>query len=277
MRKGLGAVLFVLPIFVIVALTIVAKARRPHGVPPEWRPSTEVNPEYRNALSNWAASAFVPLDSQLLDIVGSIVEIKDQVELTQEQERELKSAVANLLRAFNTGDFDDYVKFRRPIGDYAYNKRVLNWLQEELRKLDPNGAVNASSDPAATVRAYWDKCFGGAAFSNYWQGIGPKESRILIESRDSQAAKLAFHALSNYNAGVVTFPPTVTFGITAEQVLREDKSVTYATVSLLIRSRPPDPPHPFDCRFFWAKKYSRWLPVEFVSSYTGPRKVDIVF
>lgn len=277
-KKRVGAFLLLAPIAILVVL-IVYRGINPTPPPPKigWKPATDTNPEYKKALTEWSSAAYVSIGENLDDTVRAITIHSDALELTQTQQDQLRQSVSSLLLAFSSGTLEDYLRFRAPIGEYKYNASTINSLREEIAKRYCKKGEQPPSEPDQVFKLYWQKCYGGNAFSNYWNGISLEHSEVLVERGRTLPANLAIYALHAANAGVADIAPVIVFEPTPEKVLKQEGELLYATVSLLIKARPPEPAHPVHCRFYWVKERSKWLPIQLVSSYVGPRDVEIVF
>jgi len=62
-----------------------------------------------------------------------------------------------------------------------------------------------------------------------------------------------------------------------KNVLSEEGKLISATVSMVIKHNPPDPPYRIFMRYFWDGKYNCWVPSEYVASFSATKKWNLIW
>lgn len=267
-KTGFIILLFVAPIIVLLFLIYRAPQRlRLQSSEKAQRLIVEQKP----TVSKWAAGDFDPIeDSPAFFQKLETIEAKNSGLLTSTQSQRLYETLRNYLMAYHLGTFEAYARFRVPVVDFELAPSVLQFLTGELKKENqpiPSGGVDLLS-------LYWQR-YVQDKWKNFWTGVSLPRSFVEIQTVTKAIPSLKDYIFERENLGVASSGPIVQFRLTPDAILKEKSNVCYATVSLLIRNT--DVTCPVYCRFYWAEKYNKWLPLEQYTAYAGPRKQTLLF
>jgi len=230
-----------------------------------------VNAHFAPILNKWKSVAFVPIeDNQTFwDEINSIT-VLNEAELDQRQKQQLQETLKNYILAYHIGTFEAFHKFRAPVPEFQLATTCVDYLNHDLQK--DNQVL--PHDQESVFALWWNK-YVGNQWENFWVGIALTNASVEVQVATNDVGTLDSYVLKRQNAGFSKTTSIIAFGVTPDTILRKNGKVYYATTSLLPRNN--DATYPVFCRFYWAEVYGKWLPLEQVGAYSGPRKQVLLF
>lgn|SRR5579885_1236814 len=197
--------------------------------------------------------------------------------ITSAQSVALKDSVYNLMMAFHEGTYESYRKFRTPI-KADFNPKAIIYHSKLLKALYLRPGEELPVDAEELDKMFWQRNYGGNAFSNYWESICITNILIEIDRTNVMPPSLFRYAQEqDWNEGLREVLPTFTFQRNPDIILKQDGSLLFATLTIDVKPAPPDPIYPVYIRYYWDTKSDQWLPWEMTSGNSQKRKRDPMF
>ena len=271
MNKRLFAAILMIPTLVLIGFILY---RRGH-------PPANYSNYDSSAVQIWerltfqdikATSAF---ESQIKNIPLSL-----NCKISGEQRSAMFVSLYNLFIGLNDGSYESYRKFRTPT-PAKLNPRFFNESNREKliagAKAFMRPGEQVPSNYEEYVRVMTTRMNEGKGLTNYWVGDCLTNVSITIEESTNLPPDLLTIAAKKENAGL--FRPIHFFVINHDEkgVLSDDGKLVTATISMVIKHNPPDPPYRIFIRYFWDNRYICWVPAEYVSSFSARRKWALIW
>jgi hypothetical protein len=258
---GLFSTTAILGLFVFKSKPIREDARR-----------QEVISNLQPKLEKWKSSDYSSLDASDLPEQIKQIKIQNATALNDVQAQQLQETILNYILAYHVGTYEAFHRFRAPVADFSMAGSIVDFVREDLAKSN----LTMPSDQEGLFKLYWQKyADANNEWSNFWVGISFTNSSVEVEISTNSIPPLREYVLLKENIGVSGVSPMIDFSITPETILKQNKQVYYATVSLLAKNN--DVTCPVYCRFYWSETHQKWLPSEQVTAYSGPRKTTLEF
>ena len=250
---------------VVLATVILAKRRS------QPRPIIPAELRSGNLLREWSSTDFTAIaaDAGFSNKIAQI-EIVNRGKLNQTQILQLQNTLQNYVLAYHIGSFESFHRFRAPVPEFNLMPSVAEYLKDDLRKSN----VTVPDGQEALLKLYWDR-YVGKKWENFWMAIALTNAIVEVESTKTNLPSLGDYVHARPNVGLARVGPILEFLVKPESLLQKEGSITYATVSLLLKNS--DVTCPVYCRFYWVEAYQRWLPLEQAAAYSGPRKTSLLF
>jgi hypothetical protein len=266
-KKTIWLVFFLAPICLIVSLAILKT--RPHTPP--------ASPPYPDVASKWEALRYEPIeDSPSFRERAEQIPIEADFELTPAEKSALLESAYDALMAFRTGTYETYRKFRTPI-PARFNSDLILAEREYFAKYLKKPSEVLPSDDEAFFKLLWERSSGGGGWSNVWEGVSIEASKIWVRRTSALPPGLLSFAQTNDNIGVFRQNPNFAFERTPDSILKTDRRLTFATIYIVVKHAPPDPPYGKHIRYYWDGHSSHWTPWEYVSAYLRKREHEILW
>lgn len=251
----------------IVSLAILKK--RPHTPP--------ASPPYPDVASKWEALRYEPIeDSPSFRARVEQIPVEANFELTSAQKSALQESAYDALMAFHKGTYEAYRRFRTPI-PARFNSELIQAEREYFEKYLKRPNELLPGDDEAFFKLLWERSSGGGGWSNVWEGVSIEAAKIWVRRTNTLPLGLFKMAKTDDNIGVFRPNPNFEFERTPDSILKTDGSLTYATIYIVVKHAPPDPPYGKHFRYYWDEHSSHWLPWEYVSAYLRKREHEILW
>ena len=237
-----------------------------------------------NAFGIWAAATYSPIvpGEPLKKQVEQFEVIATNINLSEPQITKLRESTYNLIMTFNTGDYDYYKKFRRPVSKGRWNEDLYNFRKSTLQKLWRANPLSRTADHE-TVDRYFYELMGkttrydpdgfniiDSEDAGFLTALSPENCKFFVNTRSNLPPSLDLLVTSFENDGYLLSTPSFTFELMPDTLLKRHGSVTFAVTKLLVKSKR-DRPMPLFYRHYWCDEYQEWLPFQHCVPFTNRR------
>lgn len=275
MKNKIAPIAIAMPIALVVAYLMFRGTEQP--IPKGAKPATESNLKYVETIKGWNNASFLPITSDSLRDLVSQVKTTGEA-LSAEQHDALRKSAAAFISAFHEPTPANFAAFRMPSTRYTFNDDAVGWLRERLARYYLTNGEAIPKQPVQVLNTIVPLQTEARRTKQYWSQLAPDQSLMAV----SLVQKLPLpnfgeQVLSEENAGVIQYAPTVAFTTSPEGILATYGKVYLAHVRLLVRNVSQDPPFPVICQYYWDPQQMLWLPNQLATAYVGPRTGSPVF
>lgn len=222
--------------------------------------------------TSWASQHFVKveLDRSFFEKLDELPKAFNS-ELSEQQKGELEQTLRDLVAAHNSGSYQDYLRFRKPVAAKLNSQTLVTYRAEWEKIYTQKGKPipeNYRTNPEGYHEVKWEKKLKNDPVG-YWNGICISNSALIVFTTNALPRPLKDAVRSEYEWGALNLLPSFDFERNPRKVLDQDSALTIATVSLLIQPRDPDPATIYSVRFYWDRTVSKWLPWEYVVAFNA--------
>jgi hypothetical protein len=237
-----------------------------------------------NAFAVWASASFSQIvpGEPLKQQVAAFQLMTNDSALSLEQEAKLRQSTYNLIMAFNTGDYEHYRKFRRPVPHGEWNKGLYKFRRTSLQKFWLKSRDVAELDEETVDRKFFEYLALTRGYTSdgvhvlakgaesgkadqqemgFLTGLSIENCTLSVEMRTNLPPAIDLIATKNENDGYFSAKPSFDFDISPQKALKLQTAVIFATVRLLVQSKR-DKPMPLFYRLYWVEDYGEWLSYE---------------
>lgn len=227
-------------------------------------------------ISNWREADYVSVEhsDEFEDAIREAVEQHEAVNsLNTTQRRALAMAVTQLIYAHHDGTWESYRTFRIPVSTkyVQFNEGLLKYEMSHL----PDFNISSPADQLETYYRYAvisaTMESGKPAFcTQCWEEIALKDLYLSVHNATRKSSpSILSYAATNSVFHTMLSSPRLTFRPSVEKLLETQRSVKIAFVSILIRGKQLEIPHPVHVSYYWSPQHRKWLPKEFVFGEQG--------
>ncbi len=229
-----------------------------HGVlDPERQLKAE---KFREAKRSWAENRFQEIaETRLIreSVSAAVISLeKRKVKLNAAQWEQIEHAVQSLLSGLSSRNFEEYLRFRLPVGGYLPDPQRLEWTREALKRA--NGKTIPENDPVTLFRAYWGMLTEGG--NPYVTHISSETVRAAVTYSAQYLGREDIELIDPVG-GVFGFQSYHPFFLFSDQPGRQEfSSIPCLLVSFVGRTRAPDDATPLLAKFYWSETNQQWIP-----------------
>ena len=269
-RRAFIVALFIIPI-AFLAFRIVSNPKRTSRLAEEEKvAASNIVQHLAPVLERWKSGVFYPIDdSQAFrdQLAHLAITNSSQTRLSDHQADKLRETMLDFLLAYHLGTFEAFEKFRAPVAEFHLRDSIVEFMKDDLGKQN----IPVPDSQSAMLELYWRK-YVGDEFVGFWSALEFSESSVEVTQMSTSTPSLAEYAKARENGGIATAGPMLTFDSSASG---PSGGALLATIRVLVKNS--DVTCPVYCRFFWDGGHDKWLPVEQVAAYAGPRKKTLMF
>ncbi len=257
---------FIAPTLLLVVM-ILRSRPYPKNVAPE-----QIMAAFQPAIEKWKSLQYSPIEDPSFSEGVKQITIKNIDDLNDIQKQQIRETLSNWIMAYHVGTIEAFRRFRTPVVDFHLAEPIVDFMKQDLGKANQP----IPSDQDGLLKVYWEKYANpNNVLSNYWTAISFSNSVGEVQISTNVMPHLKDYVMKKTSAGLSYASPMLTFNVTPETTLKKYNKIVYVTVSLMAYNN--DVPYPVYCRFYWAEDYGKWLPLEQVAAYSGPRRVVLGF